>query len=107
MKAGDLHPQEAFTFEPAGGIVRFGGSRVVLFDATALGLLRKELIEDLGWNGARMVLTQIGVREVSVTWDPMATGPTGTIVGQSPVPGATILPGATVQLRVAGAAPAP
>jgi beta-lactam-binding protein with PASTA domain len=33
----------------------------------------------------------------------MATGPAGTIVGQSPVPGATMLPGATVQLRVAGA----
>jgi serine/threonine-protein kinase len=53
-------------------------------------------------NGARMVLTQLGVRDVVVTWDPMATGPSGTIVGQSPVPGATILPGATVQLRVAG-----
>jgi beta-lactam-binding protein with PASTA domain len=37
-----------------------------------------------------------------VTWDPMATGPAGSVVGQSPVPGATILPGATVQLRVAG-----
>ena len=53
-------------------------------------------------SGARMVLTQIGVRDVLVTWDPMATGPGGTVVGQSPVPGATILPGATVQLRVAG-----
>jgi beta-lactam-binding protein with PASTA domain len=58
-------------------------------------------------SGARMVLSQLGVREVTVTWDPMATGPSGTIVGQSPVPGATILPGATVQLRVAGAEPAP
>jgi serine/threonine-protein kinase len=54
-------------------------------------------------NGARLVLTQIGVKDVAVTWDPMATGPAGTVVGQSPVPGATILPGATVQLRVAGA----
>jgi serine/threonine-protein kinase len=54
-------------------------------------------------NGARLVLTQIGVKDVAITWDPMATGPAGTVVGQSPVPGATILPGATVQLRVAGA----
>jgi eukaryotic-like serine/threonine-protein kinase len=58
-------------------------------------------------SGARMVLSQLGVSEVSVAYDPMATGPAGTIVGQSPVPGATILPGATVQLRVAGAEPAP
>jgi eukaryotic-like serine/threonine-protein kinase len=53
-------------------------------------------------SGARMVLSQLGVRDVAVTWDPMATGPAGSVVGQSPVPGATILPGATVQLRVAG-----
>jgi serine/threonine-protein kinase len=54
-------------------------------------------------SGARMVLTQIGVKDVVLTWDPMATGAAGTIVGQSPVPGATILPGAAVQLRIAGA----
>jgi serine/threonine-protein kinase len=54
-------------------------------------------------SGARMVLSQLGVKDVQITWDPMATGPAGTVVGQSPVPGATILPGATVQLRVAGA----
>ncbi len=53
-------------------------------------------------SGARMVLSQIGVKDVVVTWDPMATGASGTVVGQSPVPGATILPGASVQLRVAG-----
>jgi serine/threonine-protein kinase len=53
-------------------------------------------------SGARLVLSQLGLREVLVTWDPMATGPSGTVVGQSPAPGATILPGATVQLRVAG-----
>lgn len=53
-------------------------------------------------NGARMVLSQLGVSDVTVTWDPMATGSSGTVVGQTPVPGATILPGATVQLRVAG-----
>src|SRR5689334_18319033 len=60
MKASDLHPQEVLTFEPDGGVIRFGSSRIILLDATALGLLRKELIEDLGWNGARMVLTRFG-----------------------------------------------
>jgi serine/threonine-protein kinase len=53
-------------------------------------------------SGARMVLAQIGVKDVQITWDPMATGTSGSVVGQSPVPGATILPGASVQLRVAG-----
>lgn len=54
-------------------------------------------------SGARMVLSQLGIRDVVVAWDPMATGASGTVVGQTPVPGATILPGASVQLRVAGA----
>ncbi|MFL6247344.1 MAG: sigma 54-interacting transcriptional regulator [Thermoanaerobaculia bacterium] len=60
MKASDLHHDEVLTFEAGGGVVRFGASRIILLDATALGLLRKELIEDLGWNGARMVLTRFG-----------------------------------------------
>ncbi|HEX2060099.1 MAG TPA: sigma 54-interacting transcriptional regulator [Thermoanaerobaculia bacterium] len=59
MKASDLHHEEVLSFE-AGGLIRLGGSRILLLDATALGLLRKELIEDLGWNGARMVLTRFG-----------------------------------------------
>ena len=53
-------------------------------------------------DAARQVLTQLGVREVQLVYDPMAVGPRGVVVGQSPVPGATILPGATTQLRVAG-----
>jgi beta-lactam-binding protein with PASTA domain len=54
---------------------------------------------------ARLVLTQLGVREVQVTYDPMATYPQGSVVSQTPVAGATILPGASVELRVAGASP--
>jgi serine/threonine-protein kinase len=54
---------------------------------------------------ARLVLSQLGVREVQVTYDPFATSPQGSVVSQTPVPGATILPGAAVQLRVAGAEP--
>ncbi|MFP5246091.1 MAG: sigma 54-interacting transcriptional regulator [Thermoanaerobaculia bacterium] len=60
MKASELHHEEVLTFDADGGVIRFGGSRIILLDATALGLLRKELIEDLGWNGARMVLTRFG-----------------------------------------------
>ena len=54
---------------------------------------------------ARLVLSQLGVRNVEVSYDPFATSTQGTIVSQTPVAGATILPGATVQLRVAGAPP--
>ena len=54
---------------------------------------------------ARQVLTQIGVRNVQIVRDPNGPGAPGTIVGQTPVSGATIAPGMTVQLRVAGEPP--
>lgn len=55
---------------------------------------------------ARQVLAQLGVRDVRIVYDPMAVGARGVVVGQSPVPSATMLPGATAQLRVAGDGPA-
>ena len=63
------------------------------------GLMGRDL------ESARLVLSQLGVRDVQVTYDPFATSPQGSVVGQTPVAGATILPGAAVQLRVAGTAP--
>jgi beta-lactam-binding protein with PASTA domain len=51
---------------------------------------------------ARVLLGQLGVRDVQVIDEPAGPGTPGTIVGQSPVPNATILPGASVQIRVAG-----
>ena len=63
------------------------------------GLMGRDL------ESARLVLSQLGVRDVQVTYDPFATSPQGSVVGQTPVASATILPGAAVQLRVAGAAP--
>jgi len=55
--------------------------------------------------GARQTLTQIGVRDVKVTWDPMAIGTRGTVVEQTPAAGTTLSPGSHVELRVAGEGP--
>lgn len=56
-------------------------------------------------DAARQTLVQLGVRDVSIVYDPMAIGATGMIIGQTPVANATLLPGASVQLRVAGEGP--
>ena len=53
-------------------------------------------------DAARQTLAQLGMRDVKLAWDPMAIGTRGTVVGQNPVAGATLLPGTSVQLRVAG-----
>ena len=55
---------------------------------------------------ARQVLTQLGVKSVSITREQNNLGTPGTVIGQSPVSGATIAPGTTVSLRVVGE-PAP
>ena len=60
MRATDLDLRELLSFDPRGGVIRFGGERVLLFDAVALGILRKELIESLGVTAARGILTRIG-----------------------------------------------
>jgi two-component system response regulator HydG len=60
MKAADLDLRELLQFEPQGGVLRFGGQRALLLDAVALGILRRELIEELGPFGARGVLTRFG-----------------------------------------------
>jgi DNA-binding NtrC family response regulator len=60
MRAADLDIHELLHFLPEGGIITFAGERVLLLDAVALGLLRKELIETLGVTAARAVLTRFG-----------------------------------------------
>jgi two-component system response regulator HydG len=60
MKAADLDLRELLQFEPRGGLLHFGGQRVLLLDAVALGILRRELIQLLGVSGARGVLTRFG-----------------------------------------------
>ena len=60
MRAADLDLRELLSFEPHGGVIRFANERALLFDAVALGLLRRELIETLGMTGARALLTRFG-----------------------------------------------
>ena len=60
MRAADLDIHELLHVLPEGGIITFAGERVLLLDAVALGLLRRELIETLGATAARAVLTRFG-----------------------------------------------
>ena len=60
MRAEDLDFKELFVFDPAEGLIRFAGRRVLAIDATAMGVLRRELILHLGSVSARAVLTRFG-----------------------------------------------
>lgn len=60
MRAKDLDLRELLSFLPEGGVMNFMGRRVLLFDAVALGLVRKELISTLGVVAAKNILTRFG-----------------------------------------------
>lgn len=60
MKASDLDLRELLEFALEGGVIRFGGERALLLDATAMGLLRQQLIQALGLTAARGILTRLG-----------------------------------------------
>jgi len=60
MKAGNLNLAEEIRFEPDKGLVSFQGNRLVIFEASAMGLLRQELISAMGWDQARTFMLRFG-----------------------------------------------
>jgi DNA-binding NtrC family response regulator len=60
MRAADLDWKELLDYDPATAQVRFAGQRALIIDAVALGLLRKQLVDNLGMRAARALLTRFG-----------------------------------------------
>src|SRR5215470_12026549 len=60
MRTDDLDLRELLDFSPRGGVMRFAGERVLLWDAGSMGELRRDLISALGLTAARGLLTRFG-----------------------------------------------
>jgi DNA-binding NtrC family response regulator len=60
MKPEDLKLFEFLECNEKLGTIRFNNRRMLIFEADAMGLLRKELIESLGLDRARRLLTRFG-----------------------------------------------
>jgi DNA-binding NtrC family response regulator len=60
MQVEDLDVKELFEFDTAGGLIRFAGQRALAIDATAIGVLRKDLVTQFGLAAARTLLTRFG-----------------------------------------------
>lgn len=60
MKTEELQLDRLLFFDKEGGRISFMGHRVMLVDVRAFGLLRKELIDQLGVSVARTVFTRAG-----------------------------------------------
>jgi len=60
MKADELKVFELLDFRAGEGIISFHDRRMLLYDADVLGILRRELVETVGWKAARGLLTRLG-----------------------------------------------
>jgi transcriptional regulator with PAS, ATPase and Fis domain len=60
MRAEDLDMSELVELDPEHGEIRFAGKRALLFDAVAMGLLRRQLVDMFGLTVARALLTRFG-----------------------------------------------
>ncbi|MDP1823823.1 MAG: sigma-54-dependent Fis family transcriptional regulator [Archangium sp.] len=60
MRARNLRLTDIFDFDPDGGVMTLAGERVLLMDAVAMGLLRRQLIGAFGMTGARSIFTRFG-----------------------------------------------
>jgi hypothetical protein len=60
MNPDELKLLELLKADEETGVIRFKHRRMLIFDANALGLLRKELVETLGLERARRILTRFG-----------------------------------------------
>ncbi|MGH9844863.1 MAG: XylR N-terminal domain-containing protein [Blastocatellia bacterium] len=60
MNSSRLKLLELLKVDEAAGTIHFKHRRMLIFDADAMGLLRKELIETLGLERARRILTRFG-----------------------------------------------
>jgi DNA-binding NtrC family response regulator len=56
----NLHLAELLDFRPDQGIIRLHEQRVVILSAAAMGLMRKELVDTLGFDTARRILLRFG-----------------------------------------------
>ena len=74
MRASDLDLKTLLVLDPDGGVIRFAGQRALLFDALAMGLLRKHLVESFGLAAVRTVLTQFGFAHGYRMAEAMRTG---------------------------------
>lgn len=60
MKNSKLSFREHLRFDPEKGINSFHDSRIVLFEADAIGLLRQNLLEELGWEQTQAFFLRLG-----------------------------------------------
>jgi PAS domain S-box-containing protein len=60
MRADSISFKDVFHFDLSSGRINLGNNRYVMLDAAALGGMRREFIDNLGWEVARGILERVG-----------------------------------------------
>ncbi|RPH33852.1 MAG: hypothetical protein EHM93_03305 [Bacteroidales bacterium] len=60
MKATDFNLSKDIVFNVEKGMTTFKDTRLVIFDANAIGLLRQSIFKELGWERARSLFFKFG-----------------------------------------------
>jgi PAS domain S-box-containing protein len=60
MRADSFTFRNVFQVDPSSGRISLGSNRYILLDAAALGNMRREFIDNLGWEVARGILERVG-----------------------------------------------
>ncbi len=60
MRADSISFKDIFQVDPVSGRISLGSNRYIMLDAAALGSMRREFIDNLGWDVARGILERVG-----------------------------------------------
>src|SRR6516164_270796 len=59
MRATDLIALDLLEFGEPKGTISFDGRRLLLYDADSMGMLRRELVDAVGWKATRGLFTRL------------------------------------------------
>lgn len=93
---------EVIAVEPTSGTMLPVPSAVVLTVSNGPAELEMPDVVGQTYAQARLLLEQLGLRTAEPSYDSTSFMPANTVLGQTPLPGTSVPPGTTVNLRLAG-----
>lgn len=102
QRASDAPRGEVIAVEPVTGTVLPVPSAVTITLSTGPAALEMPDVVGQSYAQARLLLEQLGLRAAEPAFDSLSYMPRNTVLSQSPLPGASVPPGSTVNLTVAG-----
>ena len=102
QRSSDAPRGEVIAVDPVSGTVLPVPSAIAITLSTGPAALEMPDVVGQSYPQARILLEQLGLRAAQPEYDSLSYMPRNTVLSQSPLPGASVPTGSTVNLRVAG-----